>query len=319
MPVHPSRQSDATPTAQKLERWHDVVCRALVPMTAVPSATDGFDWSLATQELGRLTINDITSTPHDVYRTSRHVAQDDKRFLQVGLLLHGRCTVEQHGRQASLTAGDLVCYDTAAPYAFHMHTPFRLIVVLMPAPTVEHRLRGFESVTATTFTGSQGLASLAGGLVRRVADDSGPYAGPSGIHVGDAVTDLVAGLVSERIGEAPDEDAARAALRARVHRFIELNLADPDLSPPVLASAVGVSLRYLYKLFEDETSTVSAFIRDRRLDQVARDLADPRLQHRTIAAIAAQWGFLEAAHFSRAFRAREGISPREFRHRSLTD
>jgi len=315
--VHPTRNPDATATAERLERWHDVVCRALVPMTAVPSETDGFDWSLATQELGRLTVNDITSTPHDVYRTRRHVAQDDKRFLQVGLLVRGRCTVEQHGREATLTSGDLVCYDTAAPYAFHMQTPFRLVVVLMPATTVEHRLRGFEAVTATTFTGTQGLASLAGGLVRRVADGSGPYAGPSGIHVGDAVTDLVAGLVSERIGESPDEDAARAALRARVHRFVELNLANPDLSPPIVAAAVGVSLRYLYKLFEDETTTVSAFIRERRLDQVARDLADPRLRHRTIAAIAAQWGFLEAAHFSRAFRTREGVSPREFRQRSL--
>lgn len=199
-----------------------------------------------------------------------------------------------------------------------MQTPFRLIVVLMPADPVEHRLRGFDAVTATTLRGSHGLAALAAGLVQRVALGDGPYAGPSGIHVSDAVTDLVAGMVAERVGDAPDEDAARTAVRARVHRFIELHLADPELSPQVVARAVGVSLRYLYKLFENEPTTVSAFIRDRRLDQVVRDLSDPRLTHRTIAAIAAQWGFFEPAHFSRAFRTREGITPREFRHRALS-
>ena len=44
-----------------------------------------------------------------------------------------------------------------------------------------------------------------------------------------------------------------------------------------------------------------------------RDLCDPALAARTISEIAFGWGFNDAAHFSRAFRARFGAAPRELR------
>ena len=42
-------------------------------------------------------------------------------------------------------------------------------------------------------------------------------------------------------------------------------------------------------------------------------LCDPALAARSISEIAVAWGFNDAAHFSRAFRARFGRSPRELR------
>jgi len=51
----------------------------------------------------------------------------------------------------------------------------------------------------------------------------------------------------------------------------------------------------------------------RRLDATRRDLCDPALAARSISEIAFAWGFNDAAHFSRAFRARFGRSPRELR------
>jgi transcriptional regulator GlxA family with amidase domain len=43
-------------------------------------------------------------------------------------------------------------------------------------------------------------------------------------------------------------------------------------------------------------------------------LADPRHRHRTIGEIASLTGFVSGAHFSRAFRERFSISPREWRN-----
>jgi len=37
------------------------------------------------------------------------------------------------------------------------------------------------------------------------------------------------------------------------------------------------------------------------------------LADRPVAAIAARWGFVDAAHFSRAFKTAFGISPSEYR------
>ncbi|MBQ0854979.1 helix-turn-helix domain-containing protein [Streptomyces sp. BH-SS-21] len=110
----------------------------------------------------------------------------------------------------------------------------------------------------------------------------------------------------------------RRALSARIHAFIRENLGDPGLTPDTIAAAHHISLRYLHKLFHAEGRTVAAWIRERRLEQCRRDLADPALSERPIRAIAARWGFTSPAHFSQVFRSAHGCSPRQFRHRSTT-
>jgi AraC-like DNA-binding protein len=50
-----------------------------------------------------------------------------------------------------------------------------------------------------------------------------------------------------------------------------------------------------------------------RLEACRRELGDPQQGHRSISDIAFGWGFNDAAHFSRAFRERFGLSPREWR------
>ncbi|MET8142711.1 helix-turn-helix transcriptional regulator [Sphaerisporangium sp. NPDC005288] len=84
----------------------------------------------------------------------------------------------------------------------------------------------------------------------------------------------------------------------------------------MIAAAHHISLRYLNKLFHAEGRTVAGWIRERRLEQCRRDLAEPLLAGYPINAIAARWGFTSPAHFSQAFRSAYGLSPRDFRWRS---
>jgi AraC-like DNA-binding protein len=46
---------------------------------------------------------------------------------------------------------------------------------------------------------------------------------------------------------------------------------------------------------------------------IASDFASQELSSRAIAEIATRWGFRSPAHFTRAFQARYGITPAEFR------
>jgi len=304
-----------------VQMWRDVVCRSLVALDVKPADPGRFFGRIAAGELGRLTMTDITSRPQDAHRTQRLISNDQQRYLKIGLLVEGRCVMAQHGREARLDSGDLVCYETGAPYAFHMETPFRLGVFMIPAAGAEHRLRGFEKATAIPVPGDRGLGGVISNALRSVlagADaDANTSASIAGMHIGEAVTDLAAALVAELAGLTPDENAARTALIGHIRTFIERNLTDPDLSPATVAAGVNISVRYLYKLFEQDGMTVSEWIRNRRLDNTLRDLADPRLTHRTIAGIGARWGFRDPTHLSRVFRTREGISPREFRERAF--
>ncbi|MBO0832730.1 MAG: helix-turn-helix domain-containing protein [Actinobacteria bacterium] len=49
------------------------------------------------------------------------------------------------------------------------------------------------------------------------------------------------------------------------------------------------------------------------MERCRRDLSDPALTERPVAAVAARWGFTSAADFSRAFRAAHGMPPGEYR------
>ena len=61
----------------------------------------------------------------------------------------------------------------------------------------------------------------------------------------------------------------------------------------------------------------SAHVRDRRIDCALARLEDPREAGRPIADIAFEVGFGDLSTFNRAFRARVGETPREFRARSM--
>ena len=87
----------------------------------------------------------------------------------------------------------------------------------------------------------------------------------------------------------------------------------PELSPAMIAAAHHISLRSLHQLFHDEGLTVAGWIRQRRLERCRRDLSDPALASRPVAAIAARWGFSSPGDFSRAFRAVHGLPPAEYR------
>ncbi len=58
---------------------------------------------------------------------------------------------------------------------------------------------------------------------------------------------------------------------------------------------------------------MAGWVRWRRLECCRRDLSDPALASRPVAAVAARWGYSSAADFSRAFRAVHGLPPSEYR------
>jgi AraC-like DNA-binding protein len=104
---------------------------------------------------------------------------------------------------------------------------------------------------------------------------------------------------------------------ARARLYIEQNLGDPELGPPSIARALNVSARYLRMIFAREGECISSYVLRRRLEETARQLADPRWRGRSICEIAFNWGFNSAPHFSRSFREHYGMPPREYRARQV--
>lgn len=110
-----------------------------------------------------------------------------------------------------------------------------------------------------------------------------------------------------------DGSATKNALARRAMQVIELHLANPDLSPTLVAELAGISLRYLQQLFEAMGENANRLIRRRRLERCCADLRDRRYADQSISAICFRWGFGDSAYFSRIFKEAYGVSPSVFR------
>ena len=88
-------------------------------------------------------------------------------------------------------------------------------------------------------------------------------------------------------------------------RFIERHLLDDALTPAAIATAHGVSIRTVNRVFSATGQTVGEAVRVRRLAR----REDLTRSDRPISMIAHRWGFSDTSHFSRTFKAHYGSSP----------
>jgi AraC-like DNA-binding protein len=96
---------------------------------------------------------------------------------------------------------------------------------------------------------------------------------------------------------------------------INRNICDPALAPPGVAHKLGISVRYLHKLFAASGATFGAYVLLRRLDHVRNALIAGG--DATIAELARTWGFRDISAFNKAFRKQFGCAPRRLRSRGV--
>jgi AraC-like DNA-binding protein len=105
----------------------------------------------------------------------------------------------------------------------------------------------------------------------------------------------------------------RAARLRLAKETVRKSVSDPMLNGERIARKLGISERYVQRLFEEDGTTVSALIMEERLTAARRNFADPIHDGRTIADIAYGAGFSDISHFNRAFKKRFGETPSSFR------
>jgi AraC-like DNA-binding protein len=81
----------------------------------------------------------------------------------------------------------------------------------------------------------------------------------------------------------------------------------------MVASALGFSRQHLYRLFAGDDQSLERLIWRSRLERVRADLDDRKLDGVSLSILASQRGFSSSAHFSRAFRARYGMTALAYR------
>ncbi len=174
------------------------------------------------------------------------------------------------------------------------------------------RLGPLDNRTAVTFASDRPLHRLASDFIAGLSRIIEAVETPAAERLSGQALDLVAVALGQP-AEVRRSSTHRSAILYRLKAYIHRRLPDPRLSLVETAAAMGISPRYVNALLESENESFGRYLLAHRLEACRRHLADPALAHRQITEIAFAWGFNDPSHFSRSFKERFGISPRDYR------
>lgn len=302
-------------TRGRIAAWTARYCAQFERAEITPSDLDRFDADIQPGELGGLRFARVACIGSAIGRTPAAGASGAPSYTLI-VQLSGAGSLSQYGQVARMQAGDLALCDNAAPHSHYMAEHAELILLSIPASLLREHLPSPEQFCGRRLVSTSGTtavaASLVANLCRRVRGDL-----PPGVQerLARQVLEMIAISYSLAFDTLIGPSSVVGRRYAKARRFIEHNLRDPELGPQSIARALNVSSRYLRMIFAGEKESVSSYILRRRLEEVAQQLVDPRWRGRSICEIAFGWGFNSAPHFSRSFRERFGVSPRQYRLR----
>lgn len=297
--------------ARSVDEFDEAVSESFVPLK-VSGGKSGFRGLIRGAGVDGVHITDLRASAHSVERTPDLIAEQDSSYYKVSMLLSGSGILVQDNREALLRPGDFAVYDTGRPYSLEFDASFRTVVLMYPKYLMNVPM--MDQITAVLISGQRGPGGIVSPFLAQLAMNLEQVDGSTGARLTSSAVELMGTVFTHELGLADEAMHPHKVLMQRILAHIDKNLALPKLGPASIAATHFISTRHLHALFQEyQDMTVSAWIRSRRLERCRRDLVDPVLANRPLAAIAARWGFVDPAHFSRVFKATYGVSPREFR------
>ena len=312
-----SLDTESVAKKDRVAFWREAVCETFVELECSSISPTDFHGSMSNSVMGDIQFSDIQSSSHVVSRTRSTIAKSDRDYFLLSLQTRGIGVVQQDGRTAILRPGDFALYDTVRPYDLKFDEPSGQLVLRLPRSLVAGRLADPERCTALRIAGDGAAGRLASTFIRQLHESLSELDPNSIARLHASTVDLTATALAEQAGASVQGTEWQVLLRRRILAYVDRHLADPRLTCQLIASAHGISERYMRKVFEDSPMGVSEWIWTRRLEQAKRDLSDPFLSHLGVSAIGYDAGFKDTAHFSRAFKAKFGMAPSRHREEAL--
>jgi AraC family transcriptional regulator, positive regulator of tynA and feaB len=243
------------------------------------------------------------------HRLERNESLNDRtgRTFTVLLMLEGAAETWQGDRSCSVGPGQFTLVDGQQPFNVEMRSSYRKVLMHMPRQAVVTRHFGIEKRTALASDVERPGNRMFRDFLLSVSHCA------EAVSFAERCTLLSASIEMLGLVEPDDKLQHRSPRIDRAIAEIELNLADPELSPEMLARRMGLSRRQADTVFERTGMSISAQIWERRLLRAASELVSPANVERRIIEVALSCGFNDPAHFSRAFRKRFGLTPSDWR------
>lgn len=245
--------------------------------------------------------------------------RNQQAALWLALLLDGQSVFTEAGERIEIGRGDVLYGPSGRDSTLELQADFRLLYVRVPLTLLHPGLVDRSMLHCGVLPGESRLTRVLAGMLQAVGDELEDF-DASDIHpVEVALSEFLVASLSGAHANRRFGDRTRAAHFVRICQSIDQQLGDADLTLAQITEQQRVSTRYLQKLFEDAGMSFSTYLRDRRLERCRSDLISSAHRVLSVSEICFRWGFNDAAHFSRSFRAKFNMTPRECRNNSAVN
>jgi AraC-like DNA-binding protein len=221
----------------------------------------------------------------------------------------GRSSLVQAANEGTIQPGYGVLYDARRPFEDRLYGPEQrseVLIATVPAASLLRACPGAERLCARPVPLSGAVARAISTFVRTAIEL--PDAAPEQDEA-DVVEYLAALL---RLASGATHQLGRKNLFSLLDIYLKTNTAALR-SAPVIAREFGISERTLHRIFADRGTTFERHVLHLRVQQFRKLLCQTSLSTLSIANLAIQCGFADAAHATRTFKIVFGVTPRDYR------
>jgi len=305
-----SWSSTGMPREAAFLRWRDWASSMIASMDIkVPDPTR-FAAEQQTIMLGPVALLTVRATEQQIIHRGEK-ASDPMFQLLFSRSKHFQTRVAD--RDFTLKQGEFVLLDNTRSYEMRTQDAHAAIDLVMPQSWLERWIPEPWTAVAQPFPTTGSWGAPLGKLLTAMADEIGSATLPRAM-----LADQVGALLALAVGQRPAGSGShRSRVRRRILAIIEDGYADPQLDIDQVAREAGISRRYLQSLLAEAGMTFVGCLNGVRLDRASQLLLDSaRTGYRT-SEIAWMCGFRDPDYFARMFRKRFGLSPTQWRTRTL--
>lgn len=307
--------------AHDLTSWKQLISGGLPPFQRVENAPDShFRGRLHRQIIDGISAHLITieTAHHEIHRTRDHIRSTDEPLYVVMFQIAGQSEFSQAGATATLRPRQFTISTTEVPFSWVFPGDFTVFMLRFPQAMIDAAPQALLPLTGQALTEEDAFTRLFAPFAESVLMNPDLLRGSVGRRIARNLVDLFTtcaiSVLESRTAVGP---GASGTQFLRITEWIGQHLRDSDLSSARIAHENFISLRKLQTLFQEHGTTVTSWVRERRLSEVRTALSLPSLALQSIGSIAQSYGFDDQAAFSRAFRATFAETPRQWRTRAL--
>ncbi len=286
--------TDSLAERDRFAAWADAVHTTLgLDAEPSPDTSPAFRANLSGRSHGPLLNLSVAADAHRIAHRGRSIAPSAGGGYRIYREASAGAWFRLPNMEGVTRTGDIVVYDTAVPLETQPRNGFLLEMWVMPKALLEPHLPALGRPLATILSGRSGVEALAASYLDTLTRnwDSIPEAAMA------QVADTLGRLIGIACGAAAAEqsDAIRAGRLVEAKRHIDRHLADPNLSPALVASAMGIAVRTLHAAFEPTGTSFARHVQRRRLEECRAALRND--SGRAVTDIAFAWGFQQPVRF----------------------